>query len=111
MKTATVAVAVAMLGIVGCGSIAKTSSPTSTAPAAPASTRPASPPSSSMSGPVGTVYTVTDARLGTSGYSRSSRMRTTRRPRFQRQSGPITKRDKTWDSQARRAAVLPAGAE
>jgi hypothetical protein len=60
MKIATLAVAAAVLVIAGCGSITKAPAPASTAPAAPASTKAASPPSSSLSGPVGTVYTVTD---------------------------------------------------
>lgn len=54
------AVAVAVLGAVGCGSITKTSAPATTAPAAPASTQAAASPSNSLSGAVGTVYTATD---------------------------------------------------
>jgi hypothetical protein len=53
-------VAAAVLAIAGCGSITKTPAPASTAPAALASTKAAPPPSNSLSGPVGTVYTVTD---------------------------------------------------
>lgn len=60
MKIATLAVAAAVLAIVGCGTITKTPAPASTAPAALASTKAAPSPSSSLSGPVGTVYTVTD---------------------------------------------------
>lgn len=55
-----VAVAVAMLSVASCGSITKSSGPTTTAPGAPASTKAAPSPSNSLSGPVGTVYTVTD---------------------------------------------------
>jgi hypothetical protein len=51
-------VTVTTLAIVGCGSITKTSAPASTAPAASAST--SASPSNSLSGPIGTVYTVTD---------------------------------------------------
>jgi hypothetical protein len=60
MKIATLAVAAAVLAIAGCGSITKTPAPTGTVPAALASTKAAPSPSSSLSGPVGTVYTVTD---------------------------------------------------
>src|SRR5271165_7536322 len=61
-KLALAALAVAALGITGCGSITKTSGPSTAAPAAQASTSAIQPPSpsSSLSGPVGTVYTVTD---------------------------------------------------
>ncbi len=60
MKIVTVAVAAAMLGIVGCGTIVKTSSAAHTAAAASASSKAAPSPSNSLSGPVGTSYTVTD---------------------------------------------------
>lgn len=65
MRIAVLAVAAAMLGIVGCGGIAKTSAPATKAPAskAPAttdSTEPSPSPSSSLSGPVGTAYTAND---------------------------------------------------
>ncbi len=60
MNIATMAAAVVMLGIAGCGSIVKTSTPPRTAPAAPASAKAAPPPSNDLSGPVGTIYTVTD---------------------------------------------------
>jgi hypothetical protein len=60
MKIATLAVAAAVLAIAGCGTITKTPPPASTAPAALASTKAAPSPSNSLSGPVGTVYTVTD---------------------------------------------------
>jgi hypothetical protein len=60
MKIATVAVAAAVLAIAGCGSITKTPAPASARPAALASTKAAPSPSNSLSGPVGTVYTVTD---------------------------------------------------
>jgi hypothetical protein len=62
MKPAIVVAAAVMLGMVGCGSIVKT-----TAQAHPASAAPTrgeatpSPTSSSLSGPVGTPYAVTDA--------------------------------------------------
>jgi hypothetical protein len=60
MRTAILAVAAAMLGIVGCGSIAKTSAPASKAAAASASTSATPSPSNNLSGPVGTTYTVND---------------------------------------------------
>jgi hypothetical protein len=60
MKIVTVAAAAAMLGIAGCGSIVKTSTPAHTAPAAPASSNAAPSPANSLSGPVGTTYAVTD---------------------------------------------------
>lgn len=60
MKIVTVAAAAAMLGIVGCGSIAKTSTPPHAAPAASASSKAVPSPTNSLSGPVGTTYTVTD---------------------------------------------------
>jgi hypothetical protein len=60
MKIATLAVAAAGLVIAGCGSVTKTPAPASPAPAALASAKATSSPSSSLSGPVGTVYTVTD---------------------------------------------------
>jgi hypothetical protein len=60
MKIAILAAAAAVLAIAGCGTIAKTPAPASTAPAALASTKAAPSPSNSLSGPVGTVYTVTD---------------------------------------------------
>ena len=60
MRTAVLAVAAAMLGIVGCGSLAKTSAPASKAAAASASTSAAPSPSNNLSGPVGTTYTVND---------------------------------------------------
>jgi hypothetical protein len=59
MKIVTVAAAAAMLGIAGCSSIAKTSTPPPAA-AAPASSSTAPAPTSSLSGPVGTSYAVTD---------------------------------------------------
>ncbi len=67
MKIVTVAAAAVILGIVGCSSIAKTSTPAHTAPT-PAHTAPAASvgskaapsPTNSLSGPVGTSYTVTD---------------------------------------------------
>jgi hypothetical protein len=49
-----------ILGVVGCGSIVKTSAPAHTAPAAAASSAAAPSPTPSLSGPVGTSYTVTD---------------------------------------------------
>ena len=52
--------AAAVLGIAGCGTITKTPAPASARPAALASTKAAPSPSNSLSGPVGTVYTVTD---------------------------------------------------
>ncbi len=60
MKIATLAVAAAVLVIAGCGSITKAPAPASTALAALASPKAAAPPSSGLSGPVGTVYTVSD---------------------------------------------------
>ena len=60
MKIAILAVAAAVLAIAGCGSIIKTPAPASAAPAALASAKAAPSPSNSLSGPVGTVYTVTD---------------------------------------------------
>ncbi len=60
MRTAVLAVAAAMLGIVGCSSIAKTSAPASKAAAASASTSATPSPSNNLSGPVGTTYTVND---------------------------------------------------
>jgi hypothetical protein len=60
MRTAVLAVAAAILGIAGCGSIAKTSVPASKAAAASASTSATPTPSNSLSGPVGTTYTVAD---------------------------------------------------
>ncbi|MGH3180540.1 MAG: hypothetical protein ACRDOH_17750 [Streptosporangiaceae bacterium] len=60
MKIVTLAAAAAMLGIAGCSSIAKTSTPAHTAPAAPASSKAAPSPGNSLSGPVGTTYAVTD---------------------------------------------------
>jgi hypothetical protein len=61
MKIVTMAAAAAMLGIAGCSSIAKTSTPAAhTAPAAPASSKAAPSPTNSLSGPIGTSYTVTD---------------------------------------------------
>ena len=60
MRTAVLAVAAAMLGIVGCGSLAKMSAPASKAAAASASTSAAPSPSNNLSGPVGTTYTVND---------------------------------------------------
>jgi hypothetical protein len=60
MKIAILAVGAAMLAIAGCGSITKAPTPGSTGHAAPASTRPAPSPSNSLTGPVGTIYTVTD---------------------------------------------------
>ena len=60
MKIVTVAAAAAMLGIAGCSSIAKTSTPQPTAATAPASSSTAPAPTSSLSGPVGTSYAVTD---------------------------------------------------
>jgi hypothetical protein len=50
-----------ILGVVGCGSIVKTSAPAHTARAAPASSEAAPSPTPSLSGPVGTSYTVTDS--------------------------------------------------
>jgi hypothetical protein len=64
MKIATAAAAAAVLAIAGCGSITRTPAPAGTAPAAPASTKAAPSPSNSLSGPVGTVYTVTDQSGG-----------------------------------------------
>jgi hypothetical protein len=49
-----------ILGVVGCGSIVKTSAPAHTAHAAPKSSEAAPSPTPSLSGPVGTSYTVTD---------------------------------------------------
>lgn len=60
MKIVVVAVAAAMLGVAGCGSIAKTSASAHTAPAASASSNAAPAPANSLSGQVGTAYTVTD---------------------------------------------------
>ena len=60
MRIAVLAVAAAMLGIVGCSSIAKTSAPASKAAAASASTSATPSPSNNLSGPVGTTYTVND---------------------------------------------------
>ena len=61
MKIVTVAAAAAMLGIAGCSSIAKTSTPAAhTAPAAPASSKAAPSPTNSLSGPVGTSYSASD---------------------------------------------------
>lgn len=60
MKIITVAAAAAMLGIAGCSSIAKTSTPRPAAATAPASSKAAPVPTSSLSGPVGTSYAVTD---------------------------------------------------
>jgi hypothetical protein len=60
MKIVTVAAVAAMLGIVGCGTIVKTSSAARTAAAASASSKAAPSPSNDLSGPVGTSYTVTD---------------------------------------------------
>jgi hypothetical protein len=60
MKIAIVAAAAALLVIAGCGSITKAQPSANTGAAAPASSTPAPSPSNSLSGPVGTVYTVTD---------------------------------------------------
>ena len=67
MKIGTAAAAAVILGIAGCSSIAKTSTPAHTAPtpahtapAAPVSSKAAPSPTNSLSGPVGTSYTVTD---------------------------------------------------
>ena len=60
MRIVTVAAAAAMLGIAGCSSIAKTSTPPPAAATAPASSSTAPAPTSSLSGPVGTSYAVTD---------------------------------------------------
>jgi hypothetical protein len=49
-----------ILGVAGCGSIVKTSTPAHTARAAPPSSQAAPSPAPSLSGPVGTSYTVTD---------------------------------------------------
>jgi hypothetical protein len=50
----------AILGVVGCGSIAKSSAPAHTARAAATGSQAAPSPTPSLSGPVGTSYTVTD---------------------------------------------------
>jgi hypothetical protein len=61
MRKIITAVALATgLLVASCGSIAKTSAPGSATPAALASTKAAPSPSNSLSGPVGTVYAVTD---------------------------------------------------
>jgi hypothetical protein len=61
MRIALAAVAVAVLGIAGCGaSVTRTAGPGTTTPAAPSTTKPTPSPSNSLSGPVGTTYTVTD---------------------------------------------------
>lgn len=60
MKIITAAAAAAMLGIAGCSSIAKTSTPRPAAATAPASSTASPAPTSSLSGPVGTSYAVTD---------------------------------------------------
>jgi hypothetical protein len=60
MKIVIVAAAAVILGIAGCSSIAKTSTPAHTTPAASASSKAAPSPANSLSGPVGTSYTVTD---------------------------------------------------
>jgi hypothetical protein len=50
-----------ILGVVGCGSVVKTSASAHTARAAPKSSEAAPSPASSLSGPVGTSYSVTDS--------------------------------------------------
>lgn len=63
MRIAILATVAAMLGLAACSSIAKTSAPSSKAPAAlasPKETAPSASPSNSLSGPVGTAYAVTD---------------------------------------------------
>jgi hypothetical protein len=59
MVVAALATAV-ILGVVGCGSIVKSSAPAHTARAAPTGSQAAPAPTPSLSGPVGTSYTVTD---------------------------------------------------
>jgi len=60
MKIAILAVGAAMLAIAGCGSITKAPPSGSTGHAPAASIKPAPSPSNSLTGPVGTIYTVTD---------------------------------------------------
>ncbi|HXL95117.1 MAG TPA: hypothetical protein VN969_39825 [Streptosporangiaceae bacterium] len=59
MKILTITAAV-MLGIAGCGSIVKTSTPTHAAAATTASSTAAPSPANNLTGPVGTSYAVTD---------------------------------------------------
>ena len=49
-----------ILGVAGCGSVVKTSTPAHTAHAAARSSKATPPPAPSLSGPVGTSYSVTD---------------------------------------------------
>jgi len=60
MKIVIVAAAAAMLGIAGCSSIAKISTPQPATATASAGSSTAPAPTSSLSGPVGTSYAVTD---------------------------------------------------